>query len=194
MALGTWSGRRIAFLWILGIAFYGALTIIGQAQRRNVESSFRAKYGLPTRNHLSSADTLSEAQRDSSFGLLFALWRETSRGTPAHRDSILHQLSAIARDTPVVRERRDSLYRALKVPAHLNPSQQDSLRVAGESLLGAILVPAARAIGSAMSDLGPWLFIMVALYLAPGVVLLVMTIAWVFLRRRNAIPSGVPAA
>jgi len=194
MALRTWSGRRIAFLWFLGLAFYGALAIIGQQHRRRVEARFRLQYGLPAGNLRSSADTFSEAQRDSSLGLLFALWRETSRGTSAHRDSILRQLSAMAGDTPVVRERRDSVYRALKVPAHLNQSQRDSLRVVGESLLAGVLVPAARTLGSAMSGLGPWLFLMVALYLAPGTVLLVTTIAWVFLRRRNAISSVMPAA
>ena len=194
MGLRAWSGRRIAFLWLLGITFYGALTILGYRQQHASDATFRAQFGLPVEGVQPSARTLTDAGRDSLFAMLFALWREAKQGTPAHRDSVLHRLEAMAHDTTQARQRLDSLYLALSVPAKLNPSQQDSMRVVGESVLGATLGPALKGFDNAMKDAAPWLVLASVLLLAPGAAVLATTIAWALLRRRRALGQSAPAA
>jgi hypothetical protein len=194
MALRAWSGRRIAFLWLLGIAFYGALAILGYRQRRTADAEFRAQLALPAGRVQLAADTLADARRDSLFAMLFALWREANRGTPAHRDSIRRRLEAMAHDTVQARKQLDSLYLALNVPAKLSPAQRDSLRVAAESVLGATVGPALKGLSSAMQDAAPWLVLASVLLLAPGAALLATTIAWVLSRRQGALSSSAPAA
>ena len=194
MSLRAWSGRRIGYLWLAGLAFYGALAILDQVQARRNESRFRVQYGIPRGTIAPGPDTQSAASRDSSLALLSALLRATSQGTPAHRDSVLQQLSAIMHDTIPATKKRDSLYHALSVSASLEPTQRDSLRVATESLLGRVFQPAVRGIGTAVQGLAPWLYLAIALYLAPVAALVITTIAWALARRRDAASSTAPAA
>src|SRR6266478_3851783 len=112
MALRDWPPRRIGFLWLAGVVVYGGLVVLGDVRRRERDARWREEFG-PIRDLSASSETISVARRDSLAGLMFALIRESSRGSQAHRDSVLQHLSAVVRDTPLTTKRRDSLYRAL---------------------------------------------------------------------------------
>jgi hypothetical protein len=193
MALRDWPVRRIGFLWIGGILFYVGLAVLGQIRRQQWEERTRQEFG-PLPDLSIGPDTLPTAKRDSLAGLMFALLRETNRGTPAHRDSVLQQLHAVVRDTPLTAARRDSLYRALNVPPRLTASQRDSLQSSAESLFAPVLAPIAEGIGKSMSGMGPWLVIGAILVLAPGIALVTLTVVWAYSRRLRTLGSGAAAA
>ena|SRR6185312_13311612 len=193
MALRDWSARRIGFFWLAGFAFYGGLVLLGEVRRREQEAKWREEFG-PIPNLSAAPETIPAAKRDSLAGLMFALIRETSHGSEAHRDSVLQHLTAVVHDTPLTTARRDSLYRALNVPARLSAAQNDSLRSSAESLLTPIVAPIAAGIAKGMSGMGAWLVITAILFIAPGLVLLTLTIAWAYSRRRRALGSDAAAA
>jgi len=192
MALRNWPARRIGFLWLAGVVVYGSLVVLGESRRRERDARWREEFG-PIPDLSAASETVPVARRDSLVGLMFALIRETSRGSQAHHDSVLQHLTAVVRDTPLTTKRRDSLYRALNVPARLSAAQKDSLRSSAESLLTPIVTPIAAGIAKGMSGMGPWLVASAILFFAPGLALLTLTIVWAYSRRRHSLGSGAAA-
>jgi hypothetical protein len=192
MALRDWPARRIGFLWLVGVVVYGSLVVLGESRRRERDARWREEFG-PTPDMSATSETIPVARRDSLAGLMFALIRETSRGSQAHRDSVLEHLTAVVRDTPLTTQRRDSLYRALNVPVRLSAGQKDSLQSSAESLLTPIVTPIATGIARGMSGMGTQLVISAVLFFAPGVALLTLTIVWAYSRRHHSLKSGAAA-
>ncbi len=193
MALRDWPARRIGFLWLVGIILYAGLFLIGIVRQREWQKGMRDGFGS-TGNVNVAADTISVEKQDSLFAFLFAVLRETKRGSQAHRDSVRRELHVVAAGTPLSAARRDSLYRALNVPARLNASQRDSLWSTAESLFAPVFRSMTAAAGKATSGMGPSLVIVAVMFLAPGVALIAVTILWVYSRRRQTSASDVAAA
>src|SRR5438552_2009525 len=98
MALRDWSARRIGFLWLAGVVVYTGLLVLGEVRRRQREQTWREE-SRPILNLSTAPETIPVARRDSLEGLMFALIRESGRGSQARRDSVLQRLSAVVRDT-----------------------------------------------------------------------------------------------
>ena len=193
MALRDWSARRIGVLWLAGVVFYGGLVLLGEVRRREREAKWREQLG-PIPDLSAAPETIPVARRDSLTGLMFALIRESSHGSQEHRDSVVQHLTKVVRDAPLTSGRRDSLYRALNVPARVNAAQKDSLRSSAESLLTPIVASIAAGIAKGMSGMGTWLVISAVLFFAPALGLVTLTIVWAYSRRRRALGADAAAA
>jgi hypothetical protein len=192
MALRDWSRRRIGILWLAGLLFYGGLVVLGGIRRREDEQQWRERFG-PVANLGAAPETISAVRRDSLASLMFALLRETSRGSQAHRDSVAQQLAAFVHGPPLNSRRRDSLYGALNVPARLNEAQQDSLRASAKSLITPIVEPIVAGAVKGVSGIGAWLVVAAILLLTPGIALITVTALWVHSRHTRSLNSDAAA-
>jgi len=125
------------------------------------------------------SNQLSPATRDSAEVLTFAMLVRTPQvhvpaATLSSGNGVqarLHQLRAL---------NRDSLWRANRLPARLDPAQHDSLRRA----FGAMLTPVAARIGATLAQAERDLILVLMETLAVPTVLLVFTGAWLVARHR----------
>jgi hypothetical protein len=183
MALHNWPPRRIAILWsVLLVSYLGLVLYSQSAPRTATVPTERGTLDLFARSGPGS-DTLGGARWDSLVALTFVFMRETDQWPQAKRDVLLNDLRHDGRS-------RDSLWRALNVPARLTDAQRDSL----EGMVQPMVAPFVTAVARVGGELSRAVLVTLALALAPLMVLFVLTIAWLVLRRRHRPPPPQAAA